>query len=275
MDFTLEKADSQEFARWWAVYRNVNEDFSQGFAEQYSEIEHVPYCHWILLDGQRVGGMIMVSNNVGDFFLIPPFQDAYRALKAILPSDTPLHARNMLSDHVRAFQRLGFQIEESRCWMLRPTQAVDVAFELPPVPVDVAHTDALAELMLAAFQGGAGGYGQRDVGAHRQSVENYFESVSPDDVCYQASSVVFDGDQMVAACLVQPYKSLASIRFVVTHPDYQQRGIARRLIQYSMNAIHDQYAYVTLAVTVGNPAEGLYDSMGFVAGAVTHTLLRG
>ena len=102
MTFTIDKAESKEFAQWWAAYRNTNEDFSQGFAEQYRELVDVPFCHWIMQDEERVGGIIKVPNNVGDFFLIPPFEDAELALKNILP-DEPLHARNILAEHVPRF----------------------------------------------------------------------------------------------------------------------------------------------------------------------------
>lgn len=273
MPFTLEKADSQEFARWWAVYRNANEDFSQSFAEQYEEIATVPYCHWIMSGDKRVGGLIHVPNNIGDFFLIHPFDDAFTALKAILP-DGKLHARNILDAHVEAFQMLGFTFEESRRWMLRPTQAFNIHFDLRREPPDSSQSNAIAELMFAAFLGGVGQYGARDVETHRKSVENYFETVKSGEICHQASSALFDGERMVAACLVQPYKSLASIRFVITHPEYQRRGLARRLMGYAIDTIKDDFDFVALAVTMGNPAQGLYSEMGFLPGHVMHTLVR-
>lgn len=272
---TIEKADSQEFARWWAVYRNSNEDFSQSFSEKYADIADVPFCHWILADGERVGGVIMVGNNIGDFFLIPPFTDANRVLKAILPDAEKLVARNINSAHCSAFQMLGFQIKESRRWMIRPTQAYpDVSFTFARSIPQVEQTDAIAELMYKAFHGGVGEYGLRDVEAHRNSVTNYFEVIENAPLCHQASSVLFDDDRMIAACLVQPYKSSATIRFVVTDPEYQKRGLAKRLMHYAMDTIKDEYDYISLAVTVDNPAHGLYYAMGFQPADTVHTLVR-
>lgn len=274
MIITLEQADSAEFARWWVVYRRTNEDFSQSFAAQYHNVDDVPYCQWIMQDGQRVGGLIMVGQNVGDFFLIPPFQDAYAALKAILPAG-PLRAQSIATAHLPAFQLLGFQITESRHWMIRPTQRYDVEFILTRTPLNAAvHTDDIADLMFAAFQGGIGEYGQRDVDTHRKSTLNFFETVPAGNICFQASSVVFDGMDMVAACLVQPYQTLATVRFIVTHPIYQGRGIARRLMEYAMSVVAPQYDHMALAVTIGNPAQALYHSMGFVTGDALHSLTR-
>lgn len=274
MEFTVEKADSQEFAHWWVVYRDANEDFSQSFSEQYQDIKDVPFCHWILSDGQRVGGLIMVGNNIGDFFLIPPFNDSYSALKAILPADGKLVAQGILSEHVEALQLLGFEVKESRRWMLRPTQAYDVSFDLQQSRPQAEQADTIAQLMFDAFSGTVGGYGARDVEAHRKSVDSYFENVETDSVFYHASSLLFDGEKMVGACLVEPYKTIGSIRFVVTHPDYQRRGIARRLMQHGINIIKDEVDYVGLAVTIGSPAQGLYRSMGFLSGVVMYTMVR-
>lgn len=275
MTFILQQADSQEFARWWVVYRNANEDFSQGFAERYQDIINVPYCHWILKDNIRIGGCVSVGENIGDFFLIPPFQDVTSALKAILPTDGRLVAQGILSEHVEAFEQVGFETKESRCWMLRPTQIFDnnsLKYDrTSPQPTQI---DTIADLMLNAFQGGVGQYGRRDVDAHRQSIESYFKNITLGDRCHQASSIVFDGEQMIAICLIQPYKSLVTIRFVVVHPDYQRQGIAKQLIQYGINIIQDDYNYVGLAVTIGNPARDLYHKMGFVQGVATHVLVR-
>lgn len=275
MSFTLEKADSQEFARWWVVYRNTNEDFSQSFSEQYDELASVPFCNWIMQGDKRVGGIIMAGHDVGDFFLIPPFMNAYAALRDVLRSTDILNARNILSEHVHSLQMLGFQVEESRRWMLRPTQPYpNIPFEFERTVPQAEHAADLAALMYAAFHGGVGQYGKRDVEAHQKSVDNYFENTTPDSRYHQASSVLFDGEKMIAACLIQPYKSWVSIRFVVTHPDYQGRGLARQLIHYGIHTVHEVHDFVGLAVTIGNPAESLYHNMGFVSGAATYTLAR-
>ncbi len=269
----LEKADSKEFAQWWAIYRNVNEDYSLGYTEQYQDIVDVPFCHWIVADGKRVGGIIHVNSHVGDLFLIPPYPDLEVILKSILPKEDRIIASNILSDDAPVFEALGFQIKESRHFMIRPTQAYDVNFTYRREAPQASQTQAIAEQMYSAFHGGVGEYGQRDVEAHQKSVENYFETIASDDLCQQASSVLFDGDKMIAACLVQPYKSHASIRFVVTHPDYRKQGIARRLMEYGINYVKDTYPSVVLAVTIGNPAKKLYVNMGFATAPSTHTLL--
>lgn len=55
-----------------------------------------------------------MNSHVGDFFLIPPYPDVEAVLKSILSKEDRIIASNILSDHVPAFEALGFQVEESR-----------------------------------------------------------------------------------------------------------------------------------------------------------------
>ncbi len=273
MNFYLEEANSQEFAKWWSAYRNTNEDFSRGFAEQYAEIQDVPFCKWIMRDNQRVGGMIQVKNKLGDFFLIPPYDHdtAYNILQSILVAGESYQAQNILEQHVPAFQQFGFEVQEARCWMLRPTQAYASAIAVPYQIPTVAQTETIAELLLASFQGGVGQYGQRQLAEHRASVENYFEMTAENDIYRQASAIV-GADHLHGVCLVQQYKSIASLRFIAVHPDFQRHGLGRQLILHAINQLKDQHDYVGLAVTLGNPAQHLYKNLGFVAAPPTYSL---
>lgn len=273
MTFSLAKADSLEWAKWWAAYRNTNEDFSQGFVEQYDELTSVPFCYWILNYEQRVGGLITLNNRVGDVFFIPPFEGYAEALRAVLPDEVNASG-NILEAHVPAFENLGFTVSEARHWMIRSTQAYDVQLPYTLAYPESAHIVALAELFNAAFAGGVGSYGRRDVDAHRNSITNFFEQIEDKPLFQSASTILFDGDAMIASCLMQPYKSFATVRFVVTHPDYQGQGIGRKLMEYGINHINDEYDYVTLAVTIDNPAAQLYRKMGFASAPTIYSLTR-
>ena len=89
-----------------------------------------------------------------------------------------------------------------------------------------------------------------------------------------ASSVIkdVDSDKIACVCLATEYAGHASINFVVTHPDYQGQGLAKRAIQYALNAVYGTYPWMILAVTIGNPAEHLYRKMGFRAGVIISTM---
>lgn len=118
----------------------------------------------------------------------------------------PHTSGSIVPNHVPAFQRIGFDIKEARCWMIRPTQAYsDIEFAYKRTEPTQEDASALADLMFAAFQGGVGRYGLRTVTDHRKSIDNYLETIATDLVSQRAASLLWDGDHLVAACLVQPH----------------------------------------------------------------------
>ena len=81
------------------------------------------------------------------------------------------------------------------------------------------------------------------------------------------SFVVAEGEFLLSACLIswwEPHDAPLVV-FTMTRPEAQGRGLARALLQRSMNALIDAgYDRLTLIVTDGNsPAQHLYESLGF------------
>lgn len=281
--FALHKAVNAEYITWWSVYRDVNDDFVHEHEQRLADLEGVPFCFWVTHDQRRVGGVVMLPNNIGDLFLVPPFNDWHGLLAAVLPilhhwSDDakPIHAQSILDSQAMHLLRAGFRIVESRRFMIRPTGAAKVdlsPYELVQPASD--HADALADLFLAAFRGGAGLYGQRSREQHLESIQNAFANSTSGAPCYHASVLAIDPqtNRIAAACLVDRYKTHPSPRFIAVHPDFQRQGIARRLTQHVIAQLHSNYRYVVLSVTVGNPAESLYYNLGFLPGPITHQLI--
>ena len=81
----------------------------------------------------------------------------------------------------------------------------------------------------------------------------------------QCSFAAFEAGQLVGATLVSLDEGDPLIAQVYTAPSHQNRGIARALIQLSINTLAaKREPFVNLVVTVGNePAEHLYKTMDF------------
>ncbi len=79
------------------------------------------------------------------------------------------------------------------------------------------------------------------------------------------SFAAFEADRPVSTTLVSLDQGDPLLPQVFTAPSHQNHGIARALIQLSMNALAAKSeTVVALVVTVGNePAEHLYEAMGF------------
>lgn len=281
--YALQRAPYLAFVNHWAVYRRLTEDFAQSFAGQGADLEGVPFCFWILREERPVGGAVLLPNNIGDLFLIPPYDDDFALMQAILPllvhwSDDrkPIRAQGIADRHLPTFRRFGFRLEESRHWMIRPaaqlTTRWDPRFELRPLKPD--DGPAIASLLESSFAGGIGHYGSRDRQAHLASVLRFFEDYQADSVCGQASVAIMDeeSDSLVAVCMVNEHKDLPAIQFIAVAPDYRMHGLASNLLRRAITMLEPAYEWVKLVVTVGNPAEAIYHKMGFVAGDTLNSL---
>jgi GNAT superfamily N-acetyltransferase len=84
----------------------------------------------------------------------------------------------------------------------------------------------------------------------------------------ECSYAVEEGEFLTSACLVtffEPHDAPLVV-FLMTRPEAKRRGLARSLLERSMNALlATGYSRLTLVVTEGNdPALSLYRSLGFV-----------
>jgi ribosomal protein S18 acetylase RimI-like enzyme len=81
------------------------------------------------------------------------------------------------------------------------------------------------------------------------------------------SFVVEEGEFLVSASLITWWEPHGAplVAFTMTRPEARNRGLARRVLKASMNALLDRgHDRLTLVVTDGNaPAQHLYASLGF------------
>ncbi len=281
--FALQRADNEAFINAWVVYRGVDEDFSQSFVDARTELEGVPFCSWVMQAEKRVGGVILLPNGIGDFFLIPPQRDSAELLSRLIPllrhwSDPtkPILAQGITTYHLSTFEQAGFVLQESRAWMIRPIepQSESPTSNWQHKPISPMDAATIGKLLHAAFQGGVGEYGRRDETAHVASTNSFLEQHDPATACGQASAwAVTTAGEPVGICLVELHKGLPTIRFVAVLPSQQGQGVATWLLQRALTKLAPHHKWVKLAVTVGNPAMTLYERLGFVAGDVLHQLI--
>jgi len=155
---------------------------------------------------------------------------------------------------------------------MRPRLALEVSlFQQTPVgpwqvrSVSEEDTEDLAILLYAAFRGTVDDEGETFAGAMTE-IESLFAGgygrFLPD-----CSFVVEEGEFLISASLVSWFEQHEAplLVFTMTRPEAQRRGLARFLLQHSINALRlAGYARLTLIVTEANtPARCLYESLGF------------
>ncbi len=276
----LVRADPAAWVRAWTVYRGIDEDFSQGFEARSEDVAGIPVAHWLELDGKPAAGFALLPGGIGDTFLIPPFGDAGRVVAAVLPllrdwSDGLIRAQGIGEDFFDALVDGGFEPEETRRWMIRPVVPGEVHWDTTTVAsVRPGDAEEIAALLHRSFSGLPTRDGQRDLDGFAGAVDRFFAqrggSVIPDD----ASALVRrPGGTPVAVCLVNEHHGLPTIQFLATAPDARGRGLATSLINRAMAELVGVGDWVKLAVTVGTPAEALYERLGFKAGPPVSSLV--
>jgi ribosomal protein S18 acetylase RimI-like enzyme len=279
--YALQRADYATFIDHWVIYRRLNEDFAQSFVAQQQDLEGVTYCFWITRNGRSEGGVVLLPNNIGDFFLIPPFSDAFAVLRVIIPllvdwslPSKPIHAQGISSQYLPTFQQFGFRVQESRHWMIRPTAVLPTQWQQGYAirPCRPNDAPAIATLLHDAFTGGIGRFGKRTLSVHQNSVNQFFDSFEADSPAGQASIIV-EAEELAGVCLVNLHKGLPAIQFTAVSPIHRRHGLATNMLCHALTMLAPAYNWAKLAVTIGNPAESVYHKMGFIAGDTLHTLI--
>ncbi len=125
--------------------------------------------------------------------------------------------------------------------------------------------EALAILLFAAYRGTIDDEGDSFADALAE-IEKTFRG-DYGRFLPECSFVVEEGEFLASACLVtffEPHDAPLVV-FLMTRPEAKRRGLARHLLERSMNALLDAgHERLTLVVTDGNdPAQSLYRSLGF------------
>jgi len=123
----------------------------------------------------------------------------------------------------------------------------------------------LAILLYAAYRGSVDDEGESFADALSE-IDKVFDG-GYGEFLSDCSFVAEEGEFLASACLIawwEPHDAPLVV-FAMTRPEAQRRGLARALLQTSVNALLDAgYERLTLIVTDGNrPAQRLYASLGF------------
>jgi ribosomal protein S18 acetylase RimI-like enzyme len=147
-----------------------------------------------------------------------------------------------------------------------------MSLQLAPLPNAVDPTarhpsaddaDALALLMLDAYRGTIDDHEGSTLGDARAEIRETLRG-SYGDFLPACSDVVERDGRLVAATLVTRYEGVPFLSFAMTDPAWKRRGLARAGLCRAINALVALgETELRLVVTEGNPAEGLYASMGF------------
>jgi len=278
IQYSIRKADQTNYSKCFATYRkNIWFRPSWSFLQQM--MLDASDCFWIYRDNKRVAGISLGDNELGSFFMIPPFAltvDIVSFLKDVViessESNHRVDAYNVLSEHIEVFMNEGFNILSTRKCMIRPTEKIDtsLARDLVSVKPNIDHITNITELMNEAYYAGPD---QKDTDTYKRDLIYYFEHNQAEVI--EASTILIQKEtkELVGVCLVSLWEETPLIYEIAVKPYYKNKGLGRYMLCRAITHLDSLYPVIRLFVTSGNSAEYLYSNLGFQSGEETSHLV--
>lgn len=278
--FQLEKANFEDFRVRYTIYKKFNPYFRYSWDEHINVVSSSSNCFWILYNHYRVGGVLIASNSVSGLFLIPPFIDINLVIEALskhlLSKYSEVDAYSIPPFQLNPFLEMGYKVTNQQVCMIRPTEVVHTLFHSKYVfnRIDNADIPSIYPLIQEDY------YDTQNLSLSQlqnrvnNEIDWYFKNQFDKSACNKASTIVLDKktDEVIGVCLVSMWEGSPLIYHIATKKSYQKQGIATSLINYTLSVLKNEYTYVRLFVTIGNPAQKLYHKLGFAEGDIVTDL---
>ncbi len=274
--FQLKKADWKVFSIYFAVYEIYSENlwFRKSFEESTAVLEECDECFWITKEGKKIGGVLLKPNYMNCLFLIPPFREYEKfieMLKEILLDWSMPRDRIIVGGSKREmkeyFLNQGFTEGISRRCMIKPTEVYDLIWNEDILITSVIEdkTEEICSLFNESYVL-SDSNGETD---YEKSLKRYFEITRNNAAAIEASTLLYDREtnELIGACLISIWEEWPNIYDIAVKSSYQKKGLAKNMIRRASTVLKNHYPVLRLFVTLGNEAEKVYDSIGFLSGA--------
>jgi len=277
MNYSFINSDFNRFATYYSVYASANIFACCDWNEMIKSIaDH--NCFFIKKGEDIIGGFTLTDNQLSHPFVIPLNFDEtlfwYEVLKYALSNSKqneivmkfiPKKETTILVDVFMA------KLIYTQRRMLRPTNKT-----LPLLAEDYYFTELTdydrAEIIQAIYEAHAMGYTATVKPPDKNEIQDAINRRY--DLFTKTYSLHFstlvkkkDCDEIVGVCIAGIYpdspNNFSTIHQVSVRPQFRRNGIAEAMILNTINKASSVSPVITLGVMVGNPAELLYDKVGF------------
>lgn len=235
----------------------------------------------VFKDGVAVGGITINNNHFSSPFLIPPFCRLEEFWQTVIDyskkddkNDT-LYFDNIPESHAEIITSLGATKRWAERQMYRPT----AEYNIKPnndfyftIPTEIDKNEIIRVVYEAHLNGYTSEvYGKPNISDIEEAINRRFISFSQTNTLHFGTIVkIKDANQIAAVCLAGIYpdsqNSFSTIHQVSVLPTYRKQGLAQAMILNSINTAYLTSQVIGLGVLVGNPAELLYQKLGFISG---------
>ena len=283
--YKVQKISNYDFSIYHAVYNQKNIFLSYDWNEHLEKFFPNDNGYLVVKDGTAIGGVTINKKHISAPFLIPPFCDELEFWRELLNllyhSESTLFLDFISNDHSRALNELGAVKKRGQRRMLRPTSKSDVLLSDDFYIAKPAIEDR-DEIVKTVYQAHLHGYtttvdGVPDINDFAEAVDRRFVSFSQTNTLHFGTIIKMkDSNRITAVCLAGIYPDSANhfstIYQVSVIPQYRRKGLAKAMILNSINTAYKVSPVIGLGVMVGNPAELLYNEIGFISGCEYYDL---
>lgn len=247
-------------------------------------LEHfTPKCNGtlILKNSVPIGGIIIHNNRFSSPFLIPPFCDIEEFWQAIInyskknTKNDILYFDNIPEIHADAISSLGATKRWAERRMYRPTAEYNIKINdnfyfTTPKKIDMNEIiHVVHEAHLSGYTSKV--YGKPVISDTEEEINRRFVLFSQTNTLHFGTIVkTKDTNKIIAVCIAGIYpdstNNFSTINQVSVLPEYRKQGIAQAMMMNTISIAHIISPVIGLGVLVGNPAELLYQKLGFIDG---------
>lgn len=278
-EYQICKADSEEWARYHAIYRlsNYNEWMPLSFQGEIDRYKSIDFCYWVTKNNKRIGGALVKPNMIKCIFTIPPFSDnkiLFEKLSLFVDSisvkNKPIEVFAFDFESAKYYKELGYKLDSIDKLMVCATNTYDVTWEENYIikSPQLEHAEAMAKLYYETYSKNAFSYiAAQSYEFQVSSVNVYFNHIKRMNVPNDWSILIFDAiaNMLIAVCTVGLVNGLPYIFDFVVHPEFQRKGLATKIMKRTLDCLSRSYPAIRLNITVGNDAEIFYNKIGFVS----------
>jgi GNAT superfamily N-acetyltransferase len=270
--------EPEEFLRYYSIYygQKYADYFFRRSSAAMKEIVSIFDCGYLIVNDETiVGGVFLKPNFMADLFVVPPYEDyeglvhkILNYLKKVSKTEDEIYFRDIVEEHVPAYEQQGCQVREVNYWMIRPTQSMKAM--LPEGyrsrSVSSEDTNNIACLLMKSYKANPA---YKQIGTkedYMNHVEEFIEKYQTNAIMDECSRVIVDKNtnNIVGVCLHMEFEDYPLTMSLAVEPEHQQRGLGRFLLTHSINISSTEYPATRLAVIKDNPAIKLYEDLGFI-----------
>ncbi|WMJ88531.1 GNAT family N-acetyltransferase [Anaerocolumna sp. MB42-C2] len=267
------QADKDLFSIYQTIYSNADIEMWFDWKKRLDDTKWTDQCYFVLLDGHKIGGIIITDDTIMFPFIIPPFCDRTAFWTFVLKHSGRERIKGVLDIDSVILPMFGYKIDTVNQVMCRPadciTHNLPNGFICRAVNIN-AEAKEIGDVIIQSYAGGICDEinGAASLEKAIEDAEKVLEVYSHKDL----SHVIVEKttNRIVAVCLagrgrnyVNDYVEIADLCVL---PQFRGIGLAKFMIGKVVTESNGIAPFIKLFVYVGNTAEFIYRQMGFMSG---------